>query len=78
MDKYISVKIILAEPMDLFTFCSTVRPVGGMDPVIDSQGKSQEGYKVQYEDGYVSWCPKKAFDLANRKISESELALLQG
>jgi hypothetical protein len=30
--------------------------------------KSSGGYIVRYEDGYLSWCPKKAFEDGYRRI----------
>ena len=35
-----------------------------------------EGYKVEYEDGYVSWSPKATFERAYREITVAERALL--
>lgn len=32
----------------------------------------QEGYKVTYEDGYVSWSPKNAFERAYWKVPDGE------
>ena len=29
-----------------------------------------EGYKVLYPDGYISWCPKEQFELANTEVPE--------
>jgi len=51
MQRYIGTKIIHAEPQD--------RPT--------STGEYEEGnpgYKVVYEDGYVSWSPKEVFEAA--------------
>ena len=50
---YIGVKIVQAEP-------STCPKPMGKSKVGDP------GYRVVYEDGYVSWSPKKAFEDANR------------
>lgn len=35
------------------------------------------GYKVVYEDGYVSWSPAGAFMRAYRKITMAEKALVE-
>lgn len=51
MRQYIGTKIILAEPESLREPLST---------------EPKEGYKVFYPDGYVSWCPKEAFEEAYR------------
>lgn len=34
----------------------------------------QEGYKVVYPDGYVSWSPKAVFEEAYREVSAGERA----
>jgi hypothetical protein len=43
----------------------------------------KDGYKVQYEEGYVSWCPKDVFEKHNREtggmpFSHALEALKQG
>jgi len=37
----------------------------------------EEGYKVTYPDGYVSWSPKAVFENAYREITDSEINLLK-
>ena len=63
MKKYIGVKIIEAEPMTDHEIARAIdRPYHtGTEP--------QEGYRVVYPDGYVSWSPKDAFK-AYRPISD--------
>lgn len=39
---------------------------------------SVAGYKVQYEDGYISWSPAEAFERAYRLVSDGEKKLLDG
>ena len=54
MKTFIGVKIIKAEPQ----VCPSDRHMSKAgDP----------GYKVEYEDGYVSWSPKNVFDAAYRQ-----------
>lgn len=36
----------------------------------------EEGYKVIYSDGYVSWSPKNVFEEFYRLVSNPELASL--
>lgn len=36
----------------------------------------EDGYKVVYPDGYVSWSPKEVFEQAYREISTGEKKLL--
>ena len=60
METFIGVKLIKAEPAKghnnkLYTSASAA----GV--------KTQEGYKVVYEDGYESWSPKEVFEKAYRK-----------
>lgn len=62
MDKYLGVKIIEAEPMNKYEFFMNVKGV-------DCKEENQEGYKVVYPDGYVSWSPKDVFEEAYREIS---------
>ena len=33
------------------------------------------GYKVEYEDGYVSWSPQNAFDAAYRRIDSMSFGI---
>lgn len=60
MNKYIGVKIIKAELMTVQEYNEQVRP-------LVYSGECQDGYKVVYEDGYVSWSPKDVFEKAYRK-----------
>lgn len=65
MEKYIGVKLIVATPMDAKEFSDeTGKVVSG-----------EEGYKVVYEEGYISWSPKDVFEKAYRKISELTFGL---
>ena len=68
---YIGTKIIAAEPMDEFTFSTTCR-AAFETVVIDGEGKSRPGYKVRYEDDYVSWSPKETFERAYRLATINE------
>lgn len=36
----------------------------------------QEGYRVRYPDGYVSWAPKETFEEAYRLVSNGEKQLV--
>lgn len=72
---YIGTKIIAAEEMDELTFSLKVKPVDRIVPV-DSNGKGQPGYKVRYEDGYVSWSPKATFERAYREVTDKEIIML--
>jgi len=74
MKKYVGVKLVLAELMNLGEY-NTLR--GQELPA--EQDPATEGYLVEYLDmetahhpefapGYISWCPKAQFERANRAI----------
>ena len=70
MDKYIGVKIVNAEPAYRTTLLEGGESkiiVSAELPTSNGGAETQLGYKVVYEDGYVSWCPKDTFEKANRK-----------
>ena len=62
MEKFIGVKIISAEPQPAPTAMGTY-PEGA------------DGYKVVYEDGYISWSPTAIFDEAYRRIDAMTFGL---
>jgi hypothetical protein len=63
---YIGSKLILAFPMNQNEFREK-HHIGAalVDP-------DQEGYCVEYPDGYISWSPKVVFDTAYREVTEAE------
>ena len=60
MKKYIGVKQVKAEFVRGYTKALDSDPLGMKEAVPD-------GYRVIYEDGYESWCPKIAFEDAYRE-----------
>ena len=58
MERYIGTKIILAEPMDEVTF----KGEGWIRQGLRPGASNRQGYKVQYDDGYISWSPKETFE----------------
>lgn len=68
MEMYIGTKIINAEPMTRGEYAI----FSGRNSILTEKGEteSDKGYKVTYEDGYVSWSPEKAFLEAYRKSGE--------
>ena len=70
MEKYLGVKIIHAEPMNSHTFISKVK-----NEDIPQNSIPSDGYKVIYEDGYVSWSPMEAFEKAYRPIENLTFGL---
>jgi hypothetical protein len=66
---YIGAKIIKATPMKLSEYNDRYQKV-----VPATSG--EEGYAVQYPDGYISWSPKSVFEEAYRIINEKEKELI--
>jgi hypothetical protein len=72
---FIGTKIVAAEPMDESDFLRENRVeewkrYSGVLPV--------HGYKVRYEDGYISWSPKETFERAYRKMTVKEAEMVAG
>ena len=65
MKHYIGVKPIKAKPMTRFKYLEyhTGRTLGA------NAGTDQEGYLVEYPDGYLSWLPKEAFDRTHLELA---------
>ena len=68
MKKYLGVKIVEAEPA-----WKTYNQIDGTTIYPKSKHPEpwngcEDGYKVVYEDGYVSWSPKENFEKAYRSI----------
>jgi hypothetical protein len=71
MKKFIGTKQVKAEPMKLGEFIKTT----GRNPYANSSdihGTNEEGYIVEYEDGYKSWSPKEVFEKAY-KVAETHI-----
>lgn len=71
MEKYIGVKMIQAEPVTRGAFNASK----GVGIPIDDPCYNDAGYKVVYEDGYVSWSPKEVFEAAYRHIDAMTFGL---
>ena len=61
MKKYVSRKVVQAEPMNELQAVE----LGYARPNEDNH-EWREGYHVLYPDGYHSWCPKKQFEESSR------------
>lgn len=61
MKRYIGTKVIAAEPMNRGDY----NKYRGWTMPAD-ENPEDEGYLVQYTDGYISWSPKGTFDEAYR------------
>lgn len=62
MKKFIGTKVIMAEPMTL----TEAQKVLGRE--IKPATIEEDGYLVEYKDGYKSWSPKSVFDEAYREV----------
>ena len=70
MEKYLGVKIIHAELMSECEFISKVK-----NEEIQKNQDDRPGYKVTYEDEYISWSPKEVFEKAYRRIESLTFGL---
>src|SRR5262249_20206790 len=71
---YVGTKIIKGETMDERTFLKNVK--GKTDEELQQQETQGDGYKVTYEDGYVSWSPKRVFEQCYRLLSANEISMI--
>lgn len=80
MKKYIGTKMVSAEPMSKGEAFKKNLLKSGVN--VNDEDSVQEGYAVEYEDGYTSWSPKEVFEKAYKlaetfqdrlKIEECEL-----
>ena len=68
MDKYISFKIVEAEPMyRLEAFKKGYHRIAEGDNIKNQP--NDYGYHVLYESGYHSWCPAKEFEERNKPLN---------
>ncbi len=66
---YIGTKIVRAVK------CTKMNYEGCTQEQLETE-KDIEGYKVTYEDGYVSWSPKDTFERSYRMITDKEADLI--
>lgn len=64
MKNYLGVKSIKATPMDRCAFENDQKRPTTQDC------ENEQGYKVTYSDGYVSWSPKNVFEKAYMEIGD--------
>lgn len=62
MKKFIGTKVIMAEPMTM----AEAQKVLGRE--IKPATVEEDGYLVEYKDGYKSWSPKSVFDKAYHEL----------
>lgn len=68
MKKYIGTKMVNAEPMTNGEAFKKNLLKSGVN--VTEEDSVQEGYVVEYEDGYTSWSPKEVFEKAY-KLAET-------
>ena len=68
MKKYIGTKMVSAEPMSKGEAFKKNLLKSGVN--VNDEDSVQEGYVVEYEDGYTSWSPKETFEKAY-KVAET-------
>lgn len=66
MSMYIGTKVVQAMPMTM----TEAQKVLGRE--IKPATVEEDGYLVEYKDGYMSWSPKSVFDVAYRKLGEMD------
>lgn len=67
MKKYIGCKLLEAKPMtrgDYNTFRGWTIP--------ENENPEDEGYLVEYPDGYISWSPKQIFEKAYLQVDDNK------
>lgn len=64
MKKYIGTKVIMAEPMTM----TEAQKVLGRE--IKPTTVEEDGYLVEYKDGYKSWSPKSVFEESYREMKD--------
>lgn len=75
MEQYIGTKIIKAEPARRCTFIGGKVVYACVDELVPAGCKVEDGYRVQYADGYLSWSPKEAFEEAYRQTDRMNFGL---
>lgn len=65
MKKYIGTKVIKAEPM---TMKEAQKVLGRKIATLKQVNVEENGYLVEYKDGYKSWSPKDVFEEAYREV----------
>lgn len=75
MEQYIGTKIIKAEPARRCTFLGGKQIYACMDEIVPAGCKVEEGYRVEYADGHLSWSPKAVFEEAYRQTDGMNFGL---
>ena len=67
---YIGTKVVKAVAMTETDFYKNIK-----NQDISDRETYGDGYMVTYEDGYVSWSPKRVFEQCYRLLSNSEIRM---
>lgn len=65
--QYVGVKVVVAKPMTRGDY-NDYR--GWQIPT--NENPADEGYVVEYDHGYISWCPKEVFEKHNYELTGHE------
>ena len=65
---YVGTKIVKGVPMTETDFYRNIKKQD-----ISDRETYGDGYMVTYEDGYISWSPKKVFEQCYRLLSNKEI-----
>ena len=75
MQQYIGTKIIKTWPARRCTFIGGKVVYACLDEIVPAGCKIEEGYRVEYADGYLSWSPKDVFEEAYRQTDHMNFGL---
>lgn len=75
MKQFIGTKIIQAEPAYRCTLLGGATVYAGLHEIIPSGCTVEEGYRIEYADGYRSWSPKAVFEEAYRRTNHMNFGL---
>lgn len=75
MKQYIGSKIVKAWPAVQVEYAGRFPEYYEVGEVVPPGGIVKDGYRVQYEDGYLSWSPKEVFEEAYRQTDAMNFGL---
>ena len=67
MKTYIGAKLLKAKEMNIFEASEVLKR-----PIPIPENKEEEGYLVEYEEGFKSWSPKSVFEKCYREVNIKE------
>ena len=75
MKQYIGTKIVKAWPARRCTFIGGKVVYACLDEIVPAGCKIEEGYRIEYADGYLSWSPRAVFEEAYRETDRMNFGL---